>query len=163
MWLPPATIRHYYSTIHYIPFAVPFMSVTYLFHNGKPIPPTPLHPFSPPSSPSLWQPSVCKSLNILQATPVIFFYWDWSPGLLTTHSLWKNFIFHLIVPRSHVNSRTKFRREFASIDNCGALETFWTVPNYNTSDCPKDSREMMWNYDYVKRNTVVIGVTESIF
>lgn len=56
----------------------------------------------------------------------------------------------------------KFRREFAPTDNCWVLETFWTVPKYSARGCPKDTREMMWNYDYVKKTSVLgISVIES--
>ena len=36
-----------YSTIDCIPYAVPFIPVTYTFHNWKPVPPTLLYPFVP--------------------------------------------------------------------------------------------------------------------
>ena len=53
--LPSVPIQHYYNT-NCIPYAVPFIPVTYLFHNWKPRSPTPLHRW--PYYPLLWQPSV---------------------------------------------------------------------------------------------------------
>lgn len=44
------TIKCYYNVIDSSPCAVPFISVTYSFHNWKPTPPTPLRPFYPPPS-----------------------------------------------------------------------------------------------------------------
>lgn len=56
----------------------------------------------------------------------------------------------VILLHQPVNPWTKFRREFMSIDHCRILETSWMVPKYNTS-CLGDTREMMWNCDYVKK------------
>ena len=42
---------------------VPFMPMTYSFHNRKPVPPTPPHPFCPSLQPlPLWQPQVFFSV-----------------------------------------------------------------------------------------------------
>ena len=50
-----------YNTIDCIPHAVPFILVTYSFHNQKPASPIPLYSFcSTPHPCSLWQSSVCS-------------------------------------------------------------------------------------------------------
>ena len=50
VWLWSVTIQHYFSTIDYVPYPVPFIPMTYSFHNWKPVSPTPLLPIPPPSS-----------------------------------------------------------------------------------------------------------------
>lgn len=45
--LPLVTIQHYYNTTYYISYVVLFISMTYLYCNQKPVPPTPFHPFCP--------------------------------------------------------------------------------------------------------------------
>lgn len=37
-----------------------------------------------------------------------------------------------------------------SIDNCWILEIFCMASRYSTNSCPKDTSEVIWNYDYVK-------------
>ena len=48
---PSVTVQCCYSIIDYIPHAVPFIPVTYSFHNWKPVSPTPLHLFCPSPHP----------------------------------------------------------------------------------------------------------------
>ena len=43
-WWPSVTIQRYYGTIDDIPYAVPFIPVTYSFYNWKPVPSIPFHP-----------------------------------------------------------------------------------------------------------------------
>ena len=50
MWLPSVPL-HRYNIINCIPYAVPFILVTYSFHNWKPVSPNSLHPCYPTPHP----------------------------------------------------------------------------------------------------------------
>ena len=48
VWLPSVTTQCYYSTIDFIPYTMLFMSITYSFHNRKPVSPSsPILPIPP--------------------------------------------------------------------------------------------------------------------
>lgn len=73
--LSSLTIQCYYN-IDWIPYAVPFILMTYSSHNWKPASPTTLHPFCSPSSHPLplWQPSVSSLIYRSSSAFYLFIY-----------------------------------------------------------------------------------------
>ena len=82
----PATIQCHYSTIDYIPSAVPCIPMTFSFHNCQPVCPSPLHPFLPILFPSGNHTTI--SLFSVASTFKDFFFWLFLSNLYTQPRGW---------------------------------------------------------------------------
>lgn len=83
VYLPYVTIQHYYNTIDYNPYALPFIPVTFSFHKCKPVSPTALHPFSP--SFSVLVLFLVETPSLSPFSPL--FWWPCFPSLLRKQAI----------------------------------------------------------------------------